>query len=282
MAYGETRLAVDGVYCEVAGSGPPVVLTHDGLLHGESWDTQFEEFATDHRVARWDRRGYGRSPRPSVPFSSVDDLATVVRAVSDSPATLIGCSYGALLSMYCALEHPPLVAALVLVGPVVSGLPYSDHFHTRGGRAVPTADAPVAEQITYWSHSDPWLVAAANTAARQRLHALLTANPHNLRLAVELELRPQQPALPRLGQIAVPTLIVAGEQDIPDVHAHCGAMEASIPTAKRVVIPGSGHLPHLEAPKVFNQAVREFLAGVREHPSAASRTQHSSGPAGRR
>lgn len=270
MAYGESSgLPVDGVHCEVAGSGPPVVLTHDGLLHSESWDAQFDVFATDNRVARWDRRGYGRSPRPTAPFSSVEDLAAVVRAVSDSPATLVGCSYGAFLSMQCALDHPRLVAALVLVGPVISGLPFSEHFDTRGGREMPAFDAPVAEQIAYWSGSDPWFVAPANTAARQRLHALLTANPHNLRLALELELRPQLPALPRLGEIAVPTLIVVGEQDIPDVHAHCGAIEAAIPGAKRVVLPGSGHVPHLEAPEVFNRVVLEFLAGVRERPSAA-------------
>jgi 3-oxoadipate enol-lactonase len=262
VVYGEAaRLAVDGVYCEVAGSGPPVVLTHDGLLHSQSWDAQFEVLGADNRVARWDRRGYGRSPRPSVPFSSVDDLAAVVRAVSDAPATLIGCSYGAVLSMHCALEHPRLVAALVLVGPVVSGLPYSEHFQTRGGRGMPEFDAPVDEQIAYWSRRDPWFVAPANTAARQRLHALLTANPHNLRLALELERRPEPAALPRLGQIAVPTLILVGEQDIPDVHAHSGAIEAAIPAAKRVVLPGSGHVPHLEGPEVFNRVVREFLAG---------------------
>jgi 3-oxoadipate enol-lactonase len=270
VAYGEVgRLAVDGVYCEAAGSGSPVVLTHDGLLHSESWDAQFDAFAASNRVARWDRRGYGRSPRPTVPFSSVDDLASVVRAVSDSPATLIGCSNGAHMTMQCALEHPQLVAALVLVGPVVSGLPFSEHFNTRGNHGVPTFDAPVAEQIAYWSGSDPWFIAAASTTARQRLHALLTANPHNLRLARELELRPDWPTLPRLGEIAVPTLIVVGEQDIPDVHAHCGAIQAAISGAKRVVIPGSGHLPQLEAPEVFNQIVLEFLAGVRERPPAA-------------
>src|SRR6266540_2429467 len=245
------------------------VLTHDGLLHSESWDAQFEVFAAGSRVARWDRRGYGRSPRPTAPFSSIDDLAAVVGGVSDSPATLIGCSYGALLSMHCALDHPRLIAALVLVGPIVSGLPLSEHFQTRGDGAVPAFGAPLAEQIAYWSGSDRWFVAPANTAARQRLHALLSANPHNLRLARELELRPQPPALPRLGEIAVPTLIVVGEQDIPDVHAHCGAIEAAIPGATRVVLPGSGHLPHLETPEVFNRVVLEFLTGVRERPPVA-------------
>jgi 3-oxoadipate enol-lactonase len=158
---------------------------------------------------------------------------------------------------------------LVLAGPIVSGLPLSEHFQTRGGGAVPGLGAPVAEQIAYWSGSDPWFVAPGNTAARQRLRALLSANPHNLRPARELELRPRLPVLPRLGQVAVPTLVVVGEQDIPDVHAHCGAVEAAVPGARRVVLPGSGHLPHLETPEVFNRVVHEFLTGVREGPPVA-------------
>jgi 3-oxoadipate enol-lactonase len=87
-------VSVDGVHAEVAGSGPPVVLSHDGLLDSRSWDAQVGVLAADHRVARWDRRGYGRSPRPAAPFSSVEDLAAIVRAVSDAPATLVGCSFG--------------------------------------------------------------------------------------------------------------------------------------------------------------------------------------------
>jgi 3-oxoadipate enol-lactonase len=255
-------LAVDGVHAEVAGSGPPVVLSHDGLLHSESWDAQFGALAADHRVARWDRRGYGRSPRPIAPYSSVEDLAAVVCAVSDARATLVGCSFGGFVSLQCTLDHPWLVAALVLVGPVVTGLPLSEHFLTRGGRPSPSPDAPAGEQVAYWSGTDPWFVAPANTAARQRLRELLTANPQNVRPPMELERQPERPALPRLGEIAVPTLIVAGEQDIADVHAHCGAIEAAIPGARRVVLPGSGHVPHLEVPEAFNRVVRDFLAGV--------------------
>jgi pimeloyl-ACP methyl ester carboxylesterase len=82
-----SRLAVDGVHGEVAGTGPPVVLSHDGLLDSGSWDAQFGALAAGHRVARWDRRGYGRSPRPTAPFSSVEDLAAVVRAVVVLPGS---------------------------------------------------------------------------------------------------------------------------------------------------------------------------------------------------
>lgn len=58
----------------------------------------------------------------------------------------------------------------------------------------------------------------------------------------------------------MPTLIVVGEHDIADMHAACGAAEAAIPGARRVVLPGSGHLPQLEVPEAFNRVVLDFLA----------------------
>jgi len=254
------QLRVDGVHAEADGAGSPVIVTHEGLAHSAAWDAQVAAWSADHRVARWDRRGCGRSPRPAGQYSSVDDLAAVVRAVSDEPAALVGCSFGSMITLHCALDHPELVSKLVLTGPVVTGIPLSEHFATRGGRGVPAPDAPDEEQIAYWSGVDPWFVAPTNTGARERLRALLTANPQNLHPPVELERLPEKPAIGRLGEIAVPTLIVVGEWDIADVHAHSGALEAGIPGAIRVVLPGSGHLPHLEGPDEFNRIVLEFLA----------------------
>jgi 3-oxoadipate enol-lactonase len=258
---GACRLPVDGgdaVFCEVAGHGPPVVLTHDGILHRETWDAQFGPLSGSYRVVRWDRRGYGRSDEPAAPYASDDDLARVITSLTEPPAILMGCSNGGLLSLLCALAHPDLVAALVLVGPIVSGLGFTEHLTSRGGRRA-GGDLTAAEEIEYWSSTDPWFTAPANTGARDRLRALLTANPNNPRPKEHLERAFESPALARLGQIAVPTLIIAGEHDIADVHAHCGAIEAGIPGARRLVLPGSGHLPHFEVPGQFNTAVLGFL-----------------------
>jgi pimeloyl-ACP methyl ester carboxylesterase len=62
-----------------------------------------------------------------------------------------------------------------------------------------------------------------------------------------------------LGQIRVPTLIVTGEADIPDVHAHSGAIEAGIPDARRIVVPGVGHIMYLEKPAEFSRLVIDFI-----------------------
>jgi 3-oxoadipate enol-lactonase len=57
----------------------------------------------------------------------------------------------------------------------------------------------------------------------------------------------------------VPTLLITGESDIPDVHSHMGAIQAGIAGAQRVVLPHAGHFPHLEVPEIFSAEVRKFL-----------------------
>jgi tetratricopeptide (TPR) repeat protein len=72
-------------------------------------------------------------------------------------------------------------------------------------------------------------------------------------------MRPERPALGSLGEIKVPTLVVAGEHDMPDVHAHAGVIESRIQGAQRVVIRDAGHLVPLEVPDAFNERVMFLL-----------------------
>jgi pimeloyl-ACP methyl ester carboxylesterase len=259
-------IQLDGgkIFYEAAGQGPVIVMIHDGLLHRETWNAQFAVFAKQYRVIRFDRRGYGRSTASTKPFSQLDDLFEVMKTLKLERATLVGCSAGGMLSIHFALDHPKMVSALVLVGPIVSGLGFSDHFAARGNRGMPANNASVEQKIEYWTSKDPWIMAPESTAARQKFKALLAANPQNLGgTGQQLARWPDQPALPRLSQIKVPTLLVVGESDIPDVHAHVGAIQAGIAGSKRIVLNHSGHLPHLEVPDLFNEVVLGFLNNIK-------------------
>jgi len=70
------------------------------------------------------------------------------------------------------------------------------------------------------------------------------------------------PAYRRLNEIKVPVLIMAGEFDMPDVHAHAGAINAGISGSQRIIIPDAGHLIPLEQPELFNEAVTGFLKSL--------------------
>src|SRR5437867_6953607 len=106
------------IFYEAAGLGPVIIMIHDGLLHRETWNAQFAVFAKHYRVIRWDRRGYGRSSTPTSAFSQLDDLFAVLKGLKVERATLLGCLAGGLLAIHFALDHPEMVTALVLVGPI--------------------------------------------------------------------------------------------------------------------------------------------------------------------
>jgi pimeloyl-ACP methyl ester carboxylesterase len=263
------------IYYEVLGEGRPVVLIHDGMLHSEVWENQFRPFAERYRVIRYDRRGYGRSDAPTQAFSNVADLHALIKHVGAERAVLIGSSSGGGLAIDYTLAHPERVDALVLVGAVVGGLGYSTHFMDR---ARANRDVTFEATLERWI-DDKYSVAPGNTAARARVGALLRANPHNMAIeSHHYAQRPDPPALGRLNDIHVPTLLVTAEADIPDVHAHAGAIEAGISGARRVVLPRAGHLVYLEQPDLFNRTVLEFLARLGSDEEKSAQAAVSSKP----
>jgi 3-oxoadipate enol-lactonase len=257
---------VDGgrLFYEVAGTGEYIVLLHDGILHRAVWDAQFPVLAENYRVVRYDRRGFGKSSEPQAPFSHVDDLSQLFVQLKIDRAIVFGMSAGGGLAIEFALQHPDRVNALVLVGAVVGGYGYSTHFLTRGGHLTSLADVmEPAKFIQYFGWDDPYEVYPENREAKKKFFALLKANPQNVRGALGFFSKPpERPAVPHLSEIKVPVLVLVGEYDIPDVHAHSGVIQSGIPQARREIIPKSGHLIPLEQPAAFNVTVSRFLQNV--------------------
>jgi pimeloyl-ACP methyl ester carboxylesterase len=248
------------IWYDVQGSGPSLVLLHDGLIPAPTWDRQMPAFAAHFHTVRYDRRSHGRSEAPKGSHSDIDDLLALFDALKIETATVLGCSSGGELAVDFSLAHPKRVAKLVLEGPIVSGLGFTDHFRMRGLRnSRPMFEAgDVAQTIENWTN-DPYLIDQRNTDARATLHTLLTRWPESATWRTASSRPAAKPALSQLGQIRIPTLIVVGDHDIPDVHAHCGALEAGIAQAQRRVIAGAGHLAHIEQPDFFNRLVIDFL-----------------------
>jgi len=259
-------IAVTGgkLYYEAAGEGENIVLLHDGIMHHVIWDEQFPELAKNYRVIRYDRRGFGKSFPPKDPFSHVDDLNKLFTQLKLDNVIVFGMSAGGGLAIDFTLEYPEKVSALVLVGAVVSGYGYSDHFFTRGGHITSLAeylDPP--KFIRYFGWEDPYEVYPENIEAKEKFLRILKTNPQNVQGALGNLAQPaDKPAVKYLSEINVPVLILVGEFDIPDVHAHSGAIEAGIPNAKREIISKAGHLIPLERPEALNSSVMKFLNSI--------------------
>ena len=107
------------LYYEDSGGDGPVIAFSHGLFMDESmFDPQVEALSESYRCIAWDERGHGRTGEPSGPFSywdSADDLAALLASLGIRRAVLAGMSQGGFLSLRCALAHPELVRALILI-----------------------------------------------------------------------------------------------------------------------------------------------------------------------
>ena len=253
------------LFYEMAGKGKCIVLIHDGLIHCEVWDEQFLVFAKKYRVVRYDRRGYGKSPNPHALFSDIEDLKQLFAQLKIDNAILIGMSSGGGLAIDFTLKYQQNVSALILSGAVVGGYNYSSHMMTRGGRVDNLEEllADPQKMIQYFGWEDPYQINPENIKAKEKCLELLKAFPINVDFEKFNFMKPaDRTAIKYLSEINVPTLVLVGEYDIPDVHAHSGVIDAGIKNSKREIISNSGHMIPLDQPAAFNDAVMNFLRSI--------------------
>jgi len=254
---------VDGgkLFYEITGKGENIVLLHDGMVDREIWDEQFPVLAKNYRVTRYDRLGYGKSSDPQASYSHIEDLNQIFIQLKIDKAIIFGMSSGGGLAIDFTLKYPAKVSALVLVGAVVSGYGYSSHMFNRGGHMNPAEIlADLQKTIHYFIWEDPYEIYSENIKAKEKVMKLMEANLHEEK-GVSVK-PPDRQAARFLSEIKVPALVLVGEYDIPDVHAHAGVIEFGIPGAKREVILKSGHLIPIEQPEAFNASVLRFLKNM--------------------
>jgi 3-oxoadipate enol-lactonase len=247
----------DKIFYEAAGQGPILIFLHDGLVHREIWDNQFQYFSQNYRVIRYDRRGYGNSSAATEAYSVVEDLNRLYSHLEIDKACLIAMSSGGRLAIDFTLQFPEKVSSLILVGAVVGGFPYTEHFYSRGGHLPDDLKTQEGRRL-YYACEDPYEIFQENKEAKEKVAGLIEKFPQKGN-GFPSSVPPGGPAYRRLNEIKIPALILAGEFDIPDVHAHAGAINAGIVNSKRDIIPKSGHLIPIEQPQLFNEAIAKFL-----------------------
>src|SRR5205085_7423864 len=131
---GQLDVSGSKIYYEQKGSGPAIVLLHDGLLDAVSWDEVWQPLAAKYHVIRYDRRGYGRSDPATSSFSPTGDLAKLLTHLKVERAVIVGSPSGAALAIDFAVAHPEMVDGLFLIGPVLHGTEYSAEFRERANR----------------------------------------------------------------------------------------------------------------------------------------------------
>jgi 3-oxoadipate enol-lactonase len=247
-----------GIAYDVRGSGPTVVLLHGGVLDRRMWDREAEAWSSRFRVVRYDLRGMGKSADVTGPFSSVDDLAAVLDAIGAPRAHLVGLSLGAGVALDFALTHPERVDRLVLAGPFPGGARVTERPPGLDSLMAAASRGDV-DRAAAFAAGMPAFAAPPDKAEWAR--SLVMSNARLFRQSPTAERRMSPPAMARLSDVRVPTLVIVGERDSRDILVATDSLTATIGGAQRVTVPGAGHLVNVWEPDLFTAVVTRFLSG---------------------
>lgn len=241
-----------------------IVLSHALGQDHSMWDAVANQLARYHRVITPDTRGHGRSEIPQGPLTLAELAADAARVIDEltegGPVIWVGLSMGGMIGQELALQHPDKVKALVLAN-TTSAYPES------GRQAVTERIATVQSQGLgaiatatmgrFFSDSFRQQQAAA-VARHQRLFEATDPEGYTACSAAIREID----LTARLGEIGVPTLVIAGSEDQGTPTPMLETIAQGIPGAHLVTLQGAAHLSAAEQPEAFSEAVAEFIAGL--------------------
>ena len=253
------------IFVETAGKGKAIFLIHAGVGDRRMWDKQFYEFSKTHYVIRCDLRGFGKSEMSPGEFAHHKDVASILEYLEVEEAVVIGASFGGYVAINFALTYPELAKALVLVSPALDGYKFKStemlSFFAEEDEMLERGDLISATELNMkmWvtglqRNTEEVDQMVLEQVREMQMNIFSHPEPEN---AEEIELSP--PAIERLSDVKIPTLIIHGDLDVMEFQELSNFLAKNIKNAKLVIIPGVAHLPNMERPDEFNQIVLDFL-----------------------
>jgi pimeloyl-ACP methyl ester carboxylesterase len=264
---GSAQLAYDVTGDDASGSN--VVLLHAGVTDRRSWSHVIDRLVPRHRCVAFDARQYGETTYERQDgWSGVDDTIAVMDAVGIERAVLVAGSMGGATAIDVALAHPDRVRALALIGPAVHGAPFPDITEEPTASIVAKAEAAEeAEDFDELNRLEAWLWLDGPRAPEGRVGGelrdlFLEMNGRALHADHPGELRRHPDAWSRLDEIRVPTLVLVGALDMPDMKAVDEQLAAKVADGRLVWLEGTAHLPHYEGHEVCLREISDFVDRV--------------------
>ena len=241
------------------GSGRPLVLLHSLLADRGSFDRIVGPLSTDFRVLTLDLPGFGAStPLTGGLGDFADHMAEAIGQVAGGePLMILGNGFGAFIALQLAIDHPALAAKLVLAD---GGAAFSEEGRAafRGMASAAAAKGLASiEAVAMRRLFAPSFQADNPRLMAERRRAFLRTDADVFQAACRalaaLDLRASA------AQVRIPTLVLVGEEDEATPPAMSRELAALLPDARLDVLGGCAHVPQLQAPDAFLDAVLPFL-----------------------
>jgi len=254
------------IHYQVRGCGEALLLIMGYRGSGYMWGDEFvAPLSRSFRVITFDNRGTGKSDKPNAPYTlamMADDAVGLLEALGIERAHVFGVSMGGMIAQEIALRYPRQVDRLILgcthCGGPFATLPPMPVLET----LLAPPDLPREEAIRrQWPVMFRPDFVEANPDLFDRLTARSLAHPTPLYSAMRQAMAIQRfNTYSRLYQIAAPTLVVSGSDDILVPPANAYLLADRIPNAVLEILPGLGHGFFWQSPEVVVRLLRAFCA----------------------
>jgi 3-oxoadipate enol-lactonase len=240
-----------------------VVLSHALGCDLSMWDGLANRLAAECRVIAYDHRGHGSSDASAGLYTMAelaDDAARLLRELDTGPVVWVGLSMGGMVGQELTLRHPSLVRALVLAN-TTSGYPDAARavWEQRIATVREQGIEAIADAVMARYFHDGFRERKAGTVASFRRRLVTTDATGYVGCCNAVG---NVDTTARLGQIAVPTLVIAGELDQGTPVAMAETLAHGIPNAALTVLQEASHLSAIEQPQAFDAAVAGFIAAL--------------------
>jgi pimeloyl-ACP methyl ester carboxylesterase len=269
--------AKDGtkLYVEEAGSGTPILFSHEFGGTYQSWEPQLRFFSRRYRCITYAARGYMPSDIPTDIDSysqaiAADDAVAVLDGLGIDKAHVVGLSMGGFCALHVGLRTPERALSLTIAGAGYGcekeheayfkgvSLEVAAKFRGLGARQFAATYGSGASRVQF-QNKDPrgWQEFIDRLATHSDTGAALTMEGVQARRPSFWDLEDQ------LKMLDLPCLVMVGDED-----DHCLQpglyLKRMIPACGLSIFPKTGHTMNLEEPAMFNAVLAEFLAQVEE------------------
>ena len=232
------------------------------------WRTTCEALSRKFQCIAYDRRGFGGSTSPDETFRNIDDLDAVIQHFGCDGAHLIGSSQGGRIAIDYALAKPEKVLSLVLVAPALSGASFPARYPPAIQLLMDELEQSEARrdfEKTNTIEAYMWLDGPLNNENRvvgSARELFLDMNGRALKHAPLTREQPTPSAVEQLHRLTHPAFVIWGGADFQHIKDRSRLIANTLPGARYLVMEKCAHLPNMEQPTQFDNAVLKFLVGL--------------------
>ncbi len=247
---------------DILGNAEPLLLIHGLGVTCRSWEAVATELAGDFSLIMPDNRGVGRSlpKRPPRTLSDLtSDLVELLDHLQIERAHVMGISLGGIIAQKLAIDHPSRIDRLALVSCTHEFTPYLRRIIGLLGQVLRKFPAEMFARTFELLGASPQFVDADPERFESRIRTKCGPTVSRAALGRHLRCLCSEEGKDNQGQIAAPTLVIAGEYDALIPWCYSRHMACSIPNSRFVLVRNAGHNPLAECPERVIPTITQFL-----------------------